>query len=177
MVIINNAESAIIVGAISKVLGWLYFISWSLSFYPQPFINWKRKSTQGLTIDFPTLNLLGFTAYGIVTAAFLWSPVVREQYAQRHKESPEPTVRFNDWVFAAHAFVLCAITYSQFWPALWGFQRSGRQKASRLALTIVIGSFIAIIASILLVLRDSNSLAKDRWQWIDAVSRQQQCLV
>jgi cystinosin len=170
MDLITDIEGASLVKAISRVLGWLYFISWSLSFYPQPFINWKRKNTQGLTIDFPTLNLLGFTAYAISTAAFLWSPVVREQYAERHTQSPEPTVRFNDWVFAAHAFILCCITYSQFYPTIWGFQRTSRQKASRLALAIVVGSFVAIFVSITLVLRDSNSSAKHRWQWIDAVS-------
>jgi hypothetical protein len=27
----------------SAVIGWLYFVAWSVSFYPQIYENWKRK--------------------------------------------------------------------------------------------------------------------------------------
>lgn len=46
-----------------RLCGWLYFIAWSLSFYPQPLLNFRRKTTQGLTPDFPLLNVYGFTCY------------------------------------------------------------------------------------------------------------------
>ena len=27
----------------SQIIGWIYFIAWSVSFYPQIYENWKRK--------------------------------------------------------------------------------------------------------------------------------------
>lgn len=147
------------------------FVCWSLSFYPQPYYNYKRKSTQGLAIDFPTLNLLGFTCYTISQSAFLWSPTIKQQYAERHPDAPETTVRFNDFAFGAHAFVMCALIYTQFFPSIWGFKVGRRQRASRVVLGILVGSFIAIFISIILVLsRTSSSSNLTSWEWIDVVS-------
>lgn len=44
---------------LSALFGWIYTLSWSLSFYPQPLLNWKRRSTSGTTIDFHIVNVLG----------------------------------------------------------------------------------------------------------------------
>uniref|UniRef100_H3C6P8 Uncharacterized protein n=1 Tax=Tetraodon nigroviridis TaxID=99883 RepID=H3C6P8_TETNG len=41
---------------LSQVLGWIYFLLWSLSFYPQAWENWRRKSVVGLNFDFLALN-------------------------------------------------------------------------------------------------------------------------
>jgi cystinosin len=92
---------------------------------------------------------------------------VRSQYASRHPESPEPTIKFNDWAFAAHAFVLCAITYTQFFPNLWGFTIGRRQKASRVVLGIVFGSIIAVMLSIALVY--FHGPEGKGWELIDVV--------
>ena len=111
--------------------------------------------------------MLGFACYTLSTSAFLWSPTVRSEYGIRHPESPEPTVRFNDWAFAAHALVLCAITYSQFFPSIWGFKVSRRQKASGVVLGIVVGSLVAVSLSIVLVYVSTSN--NNGWQWIDVV--------
>ncbi|KAK3071566.1 hypothetical protein LTR53_008374, partial [Teratosphaeriaceae sp. CCFEE 6253] len=66
---------------VSQLCGWLYFLAWSLSFYPQPLLNYRRRTTQGLTPDFPLLNVFGFSCYTVSTAAFLYWPVVKQQYA------------------------------------------------------------------------------------------------
>lgn len=44
---------------LSGLFGWIYFLAWSASFYPQPLLNWRRRSTSGTTIDFPFINVLG----------------------------------------------------------------------------------------------------------------------
>ena len=44
---------------LSALAGWVYTAAWSLSFYPQPLLNYRRKSTAGTTIDFPFINALG----------------------------------------------------------------------------------------------------------------------
>lgn len=44
---------------LSALFGWVYTLCWSLSFYPQPLLNYRRKSTSGTTVDFPLINCLG----------------------------------------------------------------------------------------------------------------------
>jgi hypothetical protein len=34
--------------SVNIVIGWVYFVAWSLSFYPQVYYNWTRKSVVGL---------------------------------------------------------------------------------------------------------------------------------
>lgn len=141
--------------------GWIYTVSWSLSFWPQPILNWKRKSTHGLVIDFPLLNVVGFVSYTIATACFLYSPAIRDQYAARH-HGLEPTVRFNDLVFGAHAVVLVVLTYTQFYPGLWGFPISERQRASKPVLGLCYACLTALLVTLVLIW--SRVMA-----WIDVV--------
>ncbi|KAK3675374.1 hypothetical protein LTR78_004884 [Recurvomyces mirabilis] len=160
--------------AISRLCGWLYFAAWSLSFYPQPILNCQRRTTDGLTPDFPLLNVFGFTCYTISTAIFLYSPVVREQYAARHPVSPEPTVRFNDLAFGLHAMIMCIVVYSQFWPKLWGWKQTldVRRHANRLTLGLLWGGLVAIGVTVTIVLAQSkhgSSLDAKSWAWIDVV--------
>jgi cystinosin len=147
-------------------------LSWSASFYPQPLLNWSRKSTHGLAIDFPTINVLGFVCYTISTATFLYSSLIREQYAARHLSSPEPTVQLNDLAFALHGVVLTVLTYSQFLPSLWGFKVGKFQHVSRPILGIVCGGVLAVILVILVVMVKSSDGGYNaaEWAWIDVVS-------
>lgn len=43
--------------------GYIMFIAWGVSFYPQLWLNYKRKSTAGMSIAFQWYNLLGFALY------------------------------------------------------------------------------------------------------------------
>jgi len=144
---------------------------WSGSFYPQPLMNWRRKSTLGFGIDFPTLNILGFAAYTISTAATLWSPTIRAQYAARYPVAPEPTVRFNDFAFALHAIILSIIIYSQFWLKAWGFKVGADQKMSSMAKGIFWGNILGVLFVILMVLAKGKDGGNDAsgWAWIDVV--------
>jgi cystinosin len=166
-----ESETVLFARAVSRVLGWIYFLAWSLSFYPQPIVNWRRRSTHGLAIDFPTCNVLGFICYTISTGAFLYSPTIRSQYAYRHPESPEPTVRFNDFVFAVHSLVASIVVYTQFWTKIWGFKVGARQKASRIVLGIFWGSIVGILSVIGIVYIHSKDGGYDPsgWAWIDVI--------
>jgi len=146
-------------------------LCWSASFYPQPILNWKRRSTHGLAIDFPANNVLGFVCYTISTTTFLYSPLIRKQYAARNPISPEPTVQFNDVAFSFHAVILCILTYSQFWSSLWGFQVERWQKVSKPVAGIFWGSILAVLVVILLVLTRGSGGGQDPlgWSWIDVV--------
>jgi hypothetical protein len=125
----------------------------------------------GTAIDFPTINTLGFASYTISTAAFFYSPVIKRQYAYRHPLSPETTVRFNDLVFAAHGFILCVITWSQFFPAIWGLKVGPSQRASRFILGVFWGSIIGIAIVLLIIQRKGLDGGNDPagWAWIDAI--------
>ncbi|KAK2738142.1 hypothetical protein FQN55_000762 [Onygenales sp. PD_40] len=165
------SQGEIFIRALSRLLGWVYFLCWSASFYPQPILNWKRRSTHGLAIDFPTVNVLGFVCYLIYSAAFLYSPLIREQYAARHPVSPEPSVQFNDFAFALHAVILSSIIYSQFWPFVWGFNVSKFQRISRPIAGIFWGGILVITAMVVIVATRGTgaSLVASDLAWIDVL--------
>lgn len=157
---------------VSLLFGWVYTLCWSLSFYPQPFTNWRRGSTSGTTIDFPAINVLGFIAYFISNVAFKYSPQIRHEYALRH-HGLTPTVQFNDVAFAAHAIVTCLITLSQFIPSLWGFERrvDKESKVSKGILGLQMGSLLGVGIVILIVISRHGDNPKTGWGWIDVVSK------
>ncbi|KAI0381742.1 PQ loop repeat-domain-containing protein [Hypomontagnella monticulosa] len=155
---------------LSALFGWIYTLSWSLSFYSQPLLNIRRKSTSGTTVDFPFINTIGFIAYLIYNTVFYSSPVIRHQYALRNNDHT-PTVAVNDIVFAAHAFVVCAVLTTQyFFPAIWGFDRAPGTKPSRLILGVATGSFAAVAIIIFVVLSmPPDADPKVSWAWLDVV--------
>lgn len=62
---------------VSQIIGWIYFLAWSISFYPQIIINFKRKSVTGLNFDFLALNFLGFILYGIFNVGMYYVPEIQ----------------------------------------------------------------------------------------------------
>ncbi|KAI1199876.1 PQ loop repeat-domain-containing protein [Nemania serpens] len=155
---------------LSTLFGWVYTICWSLSFYPQALLNFKRKSTVGSTIDFPFINVLGFASYFIYTCAFYWSPLIRHQYALRH-DNHTPTVAFNDIAFALHALILTAILNTQYFlPSIWGFEQSMGRRPSRL----ITGVFVGCITGVLLITfvvasQPPSADPKTSWAWLDVI--------
>lgn len=95
--------------SISLLLGWLYFVAWSISFYPQVLLNYRRKSISGLSLDFQAYNLTGFTFYSIYTYTLY---ILQSNHSYdcciQHN-----AVQFNDLVFALHALLLTLITVYQ----------------------------------------------------------------
>ncbi|KAI1824730.1 cystinosin [Xylaria intraflava] len=156
--------------SLSILLGWIYTICWSLSFYPQAILNIRRKSTAGTTVDFPFLNALGFACYFIYTCALYWSPLIRHQYALRHNNLT-PTVAFNDIAFAFHAFTITIILNTQyFFPSLWGFARAPGRKPSRVIAGIATGCIIGVVLMIFVVAAQGPSAnAKTSWAWLDVI--------
>jgi cystinosin len=156
---------------LSLLFGWVYTISWSLSFYPQPLLNWQRRSTTGTTIDFPAINVLGFVAYLVSNCAFLYSPQIRSEYAARN-HGTTPTVRFNDVAFAGHAVLLSSVTLSQFFPSIWPFDRRGRGAGARVSkgiLGIQAGSLVGVAIVIFIVTAHQGDDPRTGWAWIDVV--------
>lgn len=113
---------------ISSCIGWIYFLCWSISFYPQIILNYQRQSTTGLSSDFSLLNVVGFICYSIYTGCFFWSDTIKNQYKERHSdisESESSTVQSNDVAFAFHAFLLSSVQLGQIFYYHTSRQRSG----------------------------------------------------
>ncbi|KAK9412584.1 cystinosin [Crotalus adamanteus] len=90
---------------VDQVIGWIYFLAWSVSFYPQVFENWRRKSVVGLSFDFIALNLTGFIAYSVFNIGLFWIIPVKEQFLHRYPNGVNP-VASNDVFFSLHAVAL-----------------------------------------------------------------------
>ena len=83
----------------SNVIGWIYFISWSLSFYGTLYEIWKNKTATGVSFDFQFLNITGYTAYSIYT---IWA------YNDSHLGVND--VEIQDCLFGVHSLIISIIT-------------------------------------------------------------------
>eukprot|EP01012_Entosiphon_sulcatum_P027642 TRINITY_DN3332_c0_g1_i1.p1 TRINITY_DN3332_c0_g1~~TRINITY_DN3332_c0_g1_i1.p1 ORF type:complete len:227 (-),score=21.23 TRINITY_DN3332_c0_g1_i1:641-1321(-) len=90
---------------LSIATGWVYFVAWSVSFYPQVYTNWRRKSVEGLSFEYLMHNITGHTFYCSFS-------VVMYLYAQP-KYHLDEEVKMNDMAFGMHAVLLTLITIGQ----------------------------------------------------------------
>ncbi len=98
---------------ISSIVGYTYFVSWSVSYYPQVITIAQRKSVEGLSTDASVLGVMNFTSYAIYNAALFWNGVIRKEYKQRHGQDSEITVQSNDVAFALHALLVTLVLLGQ----------------------------------------------------------------
>jgi len=155
---------------LSWILGWIYFVAWTVSFFPQAILNVQRRTTQGLMPDFPLLNIFGFSGYTLSTALLLFSPEIRAEYAARHPVSPEPTVRINDLTFGAIGLLMSVVCYSQFYPVLWGWEPKAavRRHINTTTRGLIWGSMIALAIITVVVIAGGHDRDID-WSWLDVI--------
>ncbi|KAJ6637414.1 Cystinosin like [Pseudolycoriella hygida] len=139
---------------LSEVVGWIYFVAWSVSFYPQIYINFKRKSVVGLNFDFLALNIVGFFMYFLFNAGLFWNKYIQEEYFARYPQGLNP-VLVNDVVFALHAMVATIVTIVQCY-----FYERAEQRVSNIA-RIILGVF-AICVVIFAILGGTTVI-----HWLD----------
>ncbi|XP_037816052.1 cystinosin homolog isoform X2 [Lucilia sericata] len=132
---VANSEAIIYT---SLIFGWIYFVAWSVSFYPQIWVNYRRKSVVGLNFDFVFLNLLGFTLYSIFNCGLYWIPEIQAEYTNRYPRGLNP-VMLNDVVFSLHAMFATIITIYQ----CYAYER-GEQSISKTA-TALLSLFILFV--------------------------------
>lgn len=95
---------------LENVFGWIYFVAWSATFYPQTILVWKRRTSAGLSADYMLINTVGFICYSIYTFASYSVPAVTTSYRQHTGYAPQ--VDTTDVYFAAHGAVMCSILVS-----------------------------------------------------------------
>ncbi|GAB9466723.1 Lysosomal cystine transporter [Globisporangium polare] len=140
---------------VSSIIGWVYFSCWSVSFYPQVFLNHARKSVVGLSLDYTVLNFLGFTCYSIFNCAFYYSESVQEQYMRRNNGNRN-AVEVNDVFFSIHAVVLVAVSLFQCTIYTRGGQQVSKATIAWTAGAVVVAILFGI--GVLLSGNDENAL-------------------
>ncbi|XP_042590519.1 cystinosin-like isoform X2 [Cyprinus carpio] len=126
---------------INQIIGWIYFVAWSVSFYPQAYENWKRRSVVGLSFDFLALNLTGFFAYSVFNIGLFWVPYIQEEFLKKDPKGVIP-VDANDVFFSLHALLLTLIYVCQ-----CAIYERGGQKVSKVAIgLLVIGWTFAFVS-------------------------------
>lgn len=98
----------------SNILGYSYFFAWSLSYYPQFVLNYKRQSTEGLSVDFCILAIYGCACYASLNLALFFSQPIQEIYQRRHKDHIS-LVEPSDVAFSIHAMILSSLWLGQIW--------------------------------------------------------------
>ncbi|MCL4150469.1 UNVERIFIED_CONTAM: hypothetical protein GTU68_056565 [Idotea baltica] len=140
----------------SNIVGWAYFIAWSISFYPQIYLNWKRKSVIGLHFDFLTLNVLGFLVYSIFNIGLYYVSEIKSEYFHIHPYGVNP-VQLNDVIFSVHALCACIILILQCIIYERGDQKISRTARSLLG-TFIISSLVMLILGLTSVILWINFL-------------------
>ncbi|XP_067824067.1 cystinosin-like [Heptranchias perlo] len=126
---------------ICQAIGWIYFLAWSISFYPQVIENWRRKSVVGLSFDFLALNLTGHIAYGVFNIGLFWIPYIKNLFLKDNPGGVNP-VEASDVFFSLHAVLLTVITICQ-----CCLYERGEQRVSRVATGLLLtGWLFALIA-------------------------------
>ena len=87
-------------------------MAWTVSFYPQIYQNWKRKSVVGLNFDFLLLNIVGFTLYSSHQTGLYFNKNLLDIYFEEKSTQINP-VKVNDVFFALHAIFACLVTIIQ----------------------------------------------------------------
>ncbi|CAF4160607.1 unnamed protein product [Rotaria sp. Silwood2] len=127
-----------------QIVGWIYFFAWSISFYPQIILNFRRQSVVGLNFDFLALNLLGHACYSIFNICLYTSHDIQQQYYAKHPHECA--------AFIVHAVFACLITVSQ-----CVFFERGKQRISYSAR--IIGSILIIFLFISTIIAFTNHLS------------------
>jgi cystinosin len=109
----DSASTVVWLSFVSACLGWLYFICWSFSFYPQFILNYRLKRVTGLSLEYQAYNFTGFAFYSIYTVV---------NYIEQRRLGLPPSVALNDVAFAVHAFIVTCLTSIQ----VYQYREKGR---------------------------------------------------
>jgi cystinosin len=92
----------------ADICGWIYFVSWTFLYYPQIYLNYKKKSVAGLSYDFVSYTILGSTAYFLFNMILFFSTKASKEYMNIFELSKSP-IQLNDFVFATNSLLSCLI--------------------------------------------------------------------
>ncbi|KAF5298133.1 hypothetical protein FQA39_LY02557 [Lamprigera yunnana] len=142
------------IDVVSQVVGWIYSITWALSYYPQIYENFKRKSVVGLSFDYLSLNIVGYVSFGIFINSVYFSSAIQKEYFEKNPRGLLP-VKTNDVIYNLHGLFAVLVTILQCFV-----YEKGNQGISILARIIL--SLFGLYFVVLFILRSVDVL-----QWLD----------
>lgn len=138
-----------------EALGWFAFVCWSISFWPQVILNFRRKSVVGLNFDFVLLNLTKHTSYLIYNTSLFFSSTIQQQYRDKYGKKEMIPVAANDVAFSVHAVLLTAVSLFQI-----AIYDRGNQKVSKIACGIVTVAWTTAVVCFFIALHNHH------WLWL-----------
>uniref|UniRef100_A0A182TFS6 Cystinosin homolog n=1 Tax=Anopheles melas TaxID=34690 RepID=A0A182TFS6_9DIPT len=126
---------------ISLMVGWSYTACWSAGYYPQIWLNYRRKSVVGLSFDFLYINIVGHISYVVFNVFLYWNTFVENEYYQRHPFGLNPVIG-NDIGFAVHAVFGTGFTIFQCW-----IYETGGNSVSKPAKAIIVTYLLVMFAT------------------------------
>lgn len=157
---------------VSKIFGYIYFLAWSISNWPQILLNYHNKSTDGLSVDYVFVNLVGFVCYAIFNSSFYWSKALMEAYEKDH-DGTKNYIKSEDVFLALQAAVLVGVVAMQifFYDVSGVFVRMNRYfKAFIIGLIVFILFYLMLVAVSGASLSEYDSTANVKYlNWSDFV--------
>jgi len=93
----------------AQIVGWIYFVCWTVGVYPQIYLNCRRKSVVGLSLDRVSMAFLGCLAYFIYTITLYCDAPLQKyfhSFERQHFKDRDNTVKLTDVVFGIHGLVM-----------------------------------------------------------------------
>jgi len=118
---------------LADVVGWGYFLAWTVSFLPQIYENWRRKSVVGFSFDMWAYFLLSYITYTIYNVTVYFKPNVLGDLTE---DNP---VKLTDVVFSLVAFICTAFQGIQ----CLMYDR-GSQEIHRSTVVLCVGCLLAL---------------------------------
>ncbi|KAI5443361.1 cystinosin homolog isoform X1 [Lathyrus oleraceus] len=149
-----------------SVFGWIAFVAWSTSFYPQLFMNFSRKSVVGLNFNYLLLNNTKQSLYLIYNASLYFSSTLQFQYHKKYGFDQMIPVAANDVAFSIHAVLITTILLFQ----VIIYER-GNQSISKITMGII--TMVWVTAGVCFFIAfPSNS-----WLWLVTIFNTMQVLL
>lgn len=132
---------------LDQSIGWLYFFLWSVSFYPQVIMNYRRKSVVGFGFDYLGYDYVGFAAFSLYNCLLFWSPSVFSLYLENYPGASNP-IQLNDVLFCLHAVFIQTVNLYQCLTYERGGQTLSKVCVTLLALVGVVTSALVVVAKL-----------------------------
>ena len=129
---------------ISSCFGFISFFAWVISFVPQLYVNWKRKSIVGQSIAFAYTNFLGFSCYSIFNICLYSFDSIKLEYQERFKTRND--VEINDVLYALFSALCTGINSYQCL-----FYERGGQKVHKIVPMFIWGSVVLMAGWVVLI--------------------------
>ena len=133
-------ENKIILIILADVVGWGYFLCWTVSFLPQIYENWRRKCVVGFSFDMLAYFLLSYITYLIYNVTVFFDPGL--VFDNSGEDNP---VKTTDVVFAIVAFI--CTSYQGIQCLMYD---RGSQKIHSSTIVVCVGCLVALFILVVL---------------------------